>query len=821
MERTRFQKTTLAMALALGWCAVAEAQQSATAPVTSLGPLIVTGTRQSNRTVEDSLSPIQLLNEDALEHTGKVGLEEILSNVLPSLSLPSQAGGDLSSIVRVFTLRGLNPDQVLVLINGKRRHVTSIVNVAGVVATGAEPVDLNMIPVSAVDHIEVLSDGAAAQYGSDAIAGVINIILKSHDSGGSADMQVGKYYAGDGFNYQLNGNDGFKLGTDGFLNLSVSIAQQDITNRALPATLTPLYYPGDPRNQLPAGIVYKGYGIPDSKTQSFAFNTGKPINSDVALYAFGTFAHSFGQNWEGFRAANNNNNVLADYPNGFEPREDIHQQDFGLTVGIKGENLMNWRWDLSSTYGRNWAPISLEHSVNPTFGLSSPTLFNEGAFTASEFTNNLDFTRSFDTGVFQAPLGVAWGLEYRSDKYGITAGELASYANGGQPQLTGPNAGLFVDVPGAQSFAGFRPADAGNHSRDNISAYVDLETSLTANWDAGLAGRFEHYSDFGDNVSGKLSTRYQFTPAIAARGTVSNGFRAPSVGEEFYSASTTSQFQGVDYNIVTLPATSLAAGELGAQPLKPKKSVNYSLGMVLKPIPKMTLTIDGYRIDIKDRIVESANIGLSPSGVLDPAVAALLQSVNILGVNAGRYFLNGADTSAVGIDIIGTYLTNFGAYGSIAWTAAANAGHTRITKVLPSASQILFTTQVFNQVAQDDLTKTTPNNKLILSADYSVGRWNVFLRETRFGTFTAPSTVAGGYSPENPKWTTDLEFGFDVTKQMHIAIGAQNLFDVYPSKTNPKNFNPATFNGAQIYNADSPFGLSGGNYYARLSYTWQ
>jgi iron complex outermembrane receptor protein len=793
---------------------------TAAAAAPALDNVVVTGTRQSNRTIADSMAPVQVLNSDALQHTGKFGLQETLSSVLPSLTLPSQAGGNLTSIVRIATLRGLNPDHVLVLVNGKRFHPTSIVNVAGSVAVGSQGVDLNMIPAAAIQRIEVLTDGAAAQYGSDAIAGVINIILKKQASGGSADAQVGQYFAGDGFNQQYSLNNGFRLGADGFLNLSAAVVKNDLTNRSVDATITPRYYAGDPRNSTPAGIVYKGYGIPESQNKTLSFNAGLPVGGEVDLYAFGTLSKANGKNWVGYRAPNNNNNVLAIWPDGFVPRIVVDQDDTSLTAGAKGSNLAGWTWDVSATHGKNRAETSLTDSVNPTYGLLSPTSFYIGAFTAAETTANADVSRDFDTGLFAAPLSVALGVEARRDTYGIEAGDPASYANGGQPQLTGPNAGKFVTLAGSQAFAGFRPADALEASRKSVGAYVDLATKLTPRWDVGLAGRFEHYSDFGNNTSGKLSSRYEISPMVAVRGAVSNGFRAPSLGQQYYSAGATAQYKGVDYTIANIPVQSAAAIALGAQPLQPEKSTNLSLGFVLKPAERMTVTVDAYEIDIRNRIVQSAQIGLSPAGVLDSALAALLKTKGISGIDAARYFLNGVDTRTTGLDLVGTYRTALSGYGMVDWTLAANFTRTKITSVLPAASQTLYGTQVFNQVSQDQLTETTPNSKFVLSAEWTIGKWRTFLRETRYGSFTTPSTVSNGYSQQGPKWITDLELSYTLTRGLVATLGAQNLFDVYPDKTNPNNFNAATFNGAQIYNSASPFGLSGGNYYARLSYSW-
>ena len=826
-----FKKAPLALALSVVWASSAYAQSApATAPaaapaaeVADAGAtVVVTGSRASRRTVADSMSPIQVLSADALGHNGKPGLQEVLANLVPSVTLPSQAGGNLTSIVRVATLRGLNPDQVLILVNGKRRHVSSVINVAGTVGIGAEAVDLNMIPPSAIDHIEVLTDGAAAQYGSDAIAGVINVILKNKDHGGSLSVQGGKYYDnGDGLNEDLELNQNFKLFGDGSLSLFLSGTRQDLTNRAIASSYAPAYYVGDARNNTPVGVIYKGYGIPEGKTKSFGFNAEKPLGSGLTGYANGTFAESTGKNWIGWRSANNANNVTAIYPDGFEPRLVLDQNDRALTVGVKGHDLGGWNWDLSTTYGSNTTYVKLDDSVNPTYGTASPTNFYLGGFDSSEWTTNFDVTRSFPNSVFAAPLAVAAGLEYRRDTFGIRAGDVASYADGGQPQLTGPSAGQFVDVPGAQGYQGYTADEASSEARHNYSAYIDFDTKLTSLWDIGLAAREEKYSDFGSNLSGKLSTRYQIAPTFAVRGSISNGFHAPSLGQENYAASATSQYKGVDYQIVNLPVSSQAAKLLGAEDLKAEKSTNYSLGAVWQPAKGMTLTVDAYKINIRNRIVQSSNIGLSASGVLDPALATLLKANGITGVDSGRYFLNGVNTMTDGVDVVGSYLERMGQYGNINWSLGANWNHTEVSKVLDAAKQYRFGTQVFSQINQDYLTMTTPKNKVNLAADWNLGKWRVMARETRYGSFTTPSTVAGAYSREGNKYLTDLEASYFITDDLSVTIGAQNVFNKYPDKTNEKNFAAATFNGAQIYNASSPFGLSGGNYYARLNYTWE
>lgn len=803
---------------------VAQGASAQTAPaaaegVTDSGTIVVTGTRASNRTVADSLSPIQVLGGEALGHTGKLGLQEVLSNVLPSFDLPSQAGGDLSNIVRVATLRGLNPDQTLILVNGKRRHPGSIVNVAGTVGVGSQGTDLNLIPSSAIAHVEVLTDGAAAQYGSDAIAGVINIILKNNYAGGSMNGQIGQYYKGDGENGQIALNWGFGTDKDNFLSLSASYIRQANTDRAVDATISPLYYAGDPRNDQPAGKRQYGYGIPKSAVASIAYNLSKELTDGINLYSFGTYAKQRAKQWQGYRAPNNSNNVIALYPDGFQPKTEVRQTDYQIVGGFKGENLAGWSWDLSTSYGENEGDTWVFDSVNSTYGTASPTTFYAGRLTSWQWVSNLDLSKAYDIGLAK-PLTVAVGAEYKRDGYKIGAGQVESYARGPSPILTGPNAGKYTNTPGAQAFPGFRPADVSANHRNNVGTYVDLETSILANWDVGIAGRYEHYSDFGSNVSGKFSTRYQVVPWLAVRGTVSNGFRAPSVGQQYYSSTATSQYQGVDYNIALKPVSSPVAQALGARPLKAERSFNLGAGLVLNPFRHFTLTADAYQIQIDNRIVLSANLGLLPSGALNPAVTALLASQGLDGVNVVRYFLNGANTRTRGVDIVGTYANDFGGWGHLSITGAVNFNRTKVRSLTDQASTTVYGTTVFSNYARDQLTLSTPRNKEILTVNWDVGKFGLMVRESRFGHYIQPSTVTGGYSYASPEFTTDLEVNYKVTSNIEVGVGAQNLFDNYPDKANAKNFAASTFNGANIYNAATPFGLSGGNYYARVGITW-
>jgi iron complex outermembrane receptor protein len=811
--------------------------------------IIVTGTRQLNHTVEDSPAPIQVLGADDLAHSGAPNLKEVLNDVLPSLNIPVAGGGDITGVVRQISIRGLDPDHALVLINGKRRHVSALTSVAGTLGNGSQAADLNMFPLSAIDHIEVLTDGAAAQYGSDAIAGVVNIILKSTDHGGMVGASLGAYYEGDGLQMQADADSGFKFnvnGNTGFVHLSSSGIRQDATDRAGIATVSGANWYG-PANPVLAAArpgplnqkVFKT-GNPENRNGSLAFNAGMPINTDISLYAFGTFAISSGKQQENYRAPGSDQNVRAIYPNGTQPREIVEQYDYALTGGAKGPSLLGWAWDFSTTWGRNLANIEVDNSMNPTFGNQTPTKFFNGAWISSEITTNLDFTKTITTNFMPAPLDLAFGFENRIDNYRISPGDVTSYADGGQPVLDGANAGKFLDAPGAQSFNGFLPSQASNHWRFSDSGYGEIDTKLLPNWQTGFAARIEKYSDFGTTIIGKMSNRYDITDAVAVRATFSNGFRAPSLGEEFYQTSTTNftTIPGgarVPFNSVNLPVTAPAAGLLGAKPLQPETSGNMSVGFVLKPLPKMTASIDAYQIDISNRIVQSSPIGqVSPgqtatfagttyvAGQINPAVAQLLQANGILGVDTARYFLNGVSTRTRGIDITGDYRTDFGEYGSVKWTLGTNLNYTRILHLNPLATNVKFGTVLFPKLAQDGLSNSAPKSKIILGINYSIDRWTIMLRNTRYGKALAEAQAGNviAYSPMTPKYITDLEVAYDVTDSIRVALGGTNIFNIYPNLVNPlanpavSSFNNKTYTGA------TPFGFSGGFYYMRASYTW-
>lgn len=830
---------------------------------TTLNKVVVTGSR-IKRSVGDSDSPIDVISGAELQKLGASNVVDALNQLLPSFNLPAVPGQDQSAIVRPPNLRGLNGDQTLVLVNGKRRHASAVVNANSSVNKGSQPVDLNTIPFSAIDHIEVLRDGAAAQYGSDAIAGVINIFLKTDDAGGELTSKVGGYDFKDGFTWQEGLNKGFKLGEKGYINLSGEYLDQRHTDRSL-ATLPQggsFYYPlpngdPDPREAGAAGQHRVVDGLPDVHTINLSYNAGLPIFGGAAdLYSFATYTHRIGNGYENFRYANSSrdptycpdgvggtpsNPYCQTFPDGFEPQEVIYEEDFSTTLGAKGK-VLGWNWDASSTYGKDDASVSVINTINATIGPNSPTTLYDGSWINTELTNNLDISRAFDIGL-KDPLSVAFGLEHRNNSYATKAGQPESYEYG-------PNDACLTDInaqycsflapdgttkrpnPGAQSYAGFRPSQSGHDYRDNFAGYFDLEGKPLPQWDLGIAGRFEHYDDFGNTRTGKISTRYAFTPHFAVRGTISNGFRAPTLGQSLYATSSTFFQNGQPFDIVTTPVGSDLARSFGATALQPEKSTNYSVGFVATPVKNLDVTIDAYRIYVRHRISETGYLGPDYQGGTDSTGTPVIDYLFPAGTNPQdlQYFGNLVDTRTQGLDIIANYRTNFHHYGLVRWTAQANWNQTTITGTAqnPSVFQQPLGpdgisveqanpgfANVFDPTQQGYLTVATPRNKVIVGADYLKGPFKANLRVTRYGK-VIDTTYSDAEQYLTPKAIVDLDLSYDINSLVTVGLGANNLLNTYPPETTDAYRAQNGTSGFGKYSPLSPYGYFGGFYYGRV-----
>ncbi|MCL5028908.1 MAG: TonB-dependent receptor [Bacteroidetes bacterium] len=792
--------------------------------------IVIVGTRTKDRTVVNSPVPIDVITARDIEKTGVTDVTQLLKMLVPSYNAPENTITDGSDHVRPATLRGLGPDQVLVLINGKRLHTSALLHLNGSVGRGSTGADLNTIPTSSIERIEVLRDGASAQYGSDAISGVINIILKDK-TGLDASASIGEYattqqrgylesegniagensstYSWDGQVNKVNITDGlskdvhlgygFNVNQDGTVYISTEYRKNNYTNRA---GLDPRqqYFTingqPDPREASFDRLNHR-YGDADLEDFSGFLNSSIPLSSDTRFYAFGGYTYRSGLSGGFYRRALDDRTVRAIYPDGYLPYIQTKIYDGTFTAGLKGM-IGSWNYDASETYGGNTFNFNTTNTVNASMGTASPTSFDDGDLKFLQSTTNLDFLKLFDIGTSE-PLSVAAGLEFRWENYQITPGEYSSYADGGVKILDGPDSGKAAS-PGSQVFPGFSPTDAQNHSRTNFGIYVDLENNITHAWTLGVAGRFENYNDFGSTITGKINTRYELFDGIALRGAISNGFRAPSLAQEYFSSIATVFINGVPYEVGTFPVSSPVAKALGAKDLTAEKSLNYSAGITYSK-NNFVITVDGYQIDVTNRIVLTENF-------TGGKIPAFLASKGI-NANGGRFFTNALNTSTKGVDVTGKYGIQLAKESILRFIVAMNFNKTDITNRgdinTPAELQAVTSIPLYGRVAQGQIERGTPLSSWNFSADYSYHSWDGVLSVIRYGQFT---TFSNNYLMDqtfNPVWVTNLELSYTFSNGLNLAVGSNNLFDVYPDKALKVN----SFNGIFPYSSFAPSGFNG------------
>lgn len=788
---------SLAIALALAASPAFAQDAPAKEDARTLDTLIVTGTRVTDRTVAESQSPIDIITPEVLQSTGTTELATALSRALPSLNFPRAAINDGTDAMRPAQLRGLAPDHTLVLVNGKRYHPGALVNVNGSQGRSSSPVDLNSIPIAAIERVEVLRDGASAQYGSDAIAGVINIVLKGSDSGGSASTTYGKYSAGDGAKYQVLGDAGFKLGDAGKVHLAAQFGHQDQTDRARPFIGTPT------ATSAPLGKVVQRYGDPEVDNHSLLFNGEIKPADYITFYSYGLYTKRETLSNGFFRPAGDSRNIPSIYPEGFLPNILNTGTDYGLVLGMKS-SIGNTNFDASYTIGSNELEFDIQNTLNRSMGPSSPTEFYAGALKLEQQVLNFDFNTPVNVGL-EYPLTLSYGLEWRGEEFTISPGEPGSYINGG---VLLPNN---TPAPsGAQVFPGFRPSDSGSFDRTSTSFYAGLEGDLTEKFSAGIAGRFEDYSDFGSTATGKLTARYAFTDKFALRGTASTGFHAPSLQQQYYQTTSTNFIGGIPFDLVTFRVNHPAAIALGAEPLKPEKSRNLSLGLVLTPIEGLYITADAYRIQIEDRISLSENL-------TSTAVRNYLNANGFPAVAGGRYFTNALDTTTTGIDIIGTYTWKLDA-SQIDWTLGYNYNKTEIDRVAPNPAALAAidpTALRFGRVELARFEVGAPRDKILLGGVWKVGGWSFGATGTRYGEFSILNANPALDQTFGAKWLLDLTASYAVNG-WEFTLGGDNVLDEYPDEAIFANTNSGQF----AYPSQSPFGFNGAYVYGRVAYKW-
>ena len=825
-------------ALALGaastaWAEAGAAEADASADAAEGSAIVVTGVRGSApRTVADSPVPIDVISGAELKATGRTGLKDILSNIIPSLSMPALGGGGTSSSAKPISIRGLSGDYVLVLVNGKRRHTTSLINNLSRVSGGSTPVDIDLIATPAIGRVEVLRDGAAAQYGSDAISGVINLILDDAAEGGSLTSTVGQQYSKGALLVQQTASYGTRIGSDGgFIRFSAEAKYHDRAkpSGAIVADSVDLYprLAGGARDPREATIDRNRAGNYGRTNRDYIVNTSYnseiPLGEDTKLYSFGTYSHRNIKDGRGQFNANNINSLPQIYPDGFLAKRRIWEDDFQATLGLQ-TRVLGLDVDLSSSYGRDHVKLGAEDTLNPSLGPTSKTSFYMGKQISTLWVNNLDFSRTFDVGLAK-PLTLAFGVEHRWERFQNIAGEPDSYRDGGYviPRGTTPFQLQFGGQrPAASlvSFTGTTPADAFVLTRNNIAGYIDIGADITDRWYVGVAGRAEHYSDSsGDTVSGKFSTRYEVFKGFALRGGVNTGFRAPSLAQQGFSTSQNTSItiggDRVPQLVKFLAPNDPIAGFLGAKPLTPERSLNFTGGATYESGP-FRLTVDAYQIRIKDRIVktEILNSAEATRILTSPAVAAILAARGVPGFSSGQFFINGVDTRTRGIDLVAEYNLRTADLGTFHFGAAYSYNKTKILRVAPNPAN-LTNTVLFGRQARSDLTSANPRDKLVLNSDWTIGPVRTALRVTRFGKYREAGTSNTSTVDDRTfgaKWVTDLDVSVQVNQTINLAVGANNLFDVYPDPIGVVQANT----GLGLYGNFAPFGLSGGFYYARV-----
>ena len=829
------------------------------APIQTIESVVVVGTRSIGRSALQAPVPIEVVNREQLNITGQSETGRILQMLVPSFNFPSSTISDGTDALRPATLRGLGPDQTLVLVNGKRRHKSALLHVNTSVGRGTAGTDFNAIPAAAIERIEVLRDGAAAQYGSDAIAGVINIVLKDDTNSGEADLYWGQTYEGDGDTWNGNANYGMKVGESGFLNLTAEWRDRARTNRAgltgtqqydwidinqgRPAdnileienddgtvTEKPVWF--DPREYTFERQNFR-IGDADASQKIGFYNFGLPLGEGLELYSFG--GHSTRQNNSAgfYRRANQAERTVTEiYPDGFLPEINTNIGDTSLALGLAWTHeTTDLNVDVSVNHGLNTFDFFISNSLNASYGASSPTSADAGGFELSQTAFNLDITYPL---AYQSSLvNLAGGVEFRREGYGIHAGEPLSWINAG---LGAPGA-----AGGIQVFPGFRPNNEVDENRTNIAGYADFESYLSGQQGTGLlvgaAVRGEQYSDFGTTVTGKATARYDLTQQVAVRAAGSTGFRAPSL-QQLYFNNISTQFKVdaddidgdgntdelIALEVGTFRNDSDAARALGIPELKEETAFNISGGFVLKPLEKLWFTVDGFLIQIDDRIVLSGSFS-----------ADKVAGLATVGASSAQVFTNVAQTRTQGVDVAAGYFHTFDNESllnlkvALTWADTAVIGDVDAPEILVGLEDTLFPSQERSMIEE-----WQPNTRINISADYIIGDLTLGGALRYFGSYTVQE--GSGADPARQtyggKWLTDLQTNYQLNEALSFTIGANNLFDQLPDLNEIGQSRGGTLTDSTGYvivdspgvftysRRSAPFGFNGGLYYAKLSYSF-
>ncbi len=798
----------------------------------SLDEIILVGSRSPKRTAVDSAVAIDVIDvQEVTTQAGKIEINEMLQYAAPSFNANKQSGSDGADHVDPASLRGMGPDQTLVLINGKRRHQSSLINIFGTRGRGNTGTDLNAIPASSIKRIEILRDGASAQYGSDAIAGVINLVLRDNTDELSGSVSYGAYSTNadvdtsafgeygawntdgyrldtekdgnaigkdknfDGGSVKVTANYGFKIGDEGFANFTTE-------------------YIGKNKTLRPAFDFRKGFGEAAINGFNFFGNLSIPVSDKTEIYAFG------GRNYrdtDAFAFTRNNpteRNVVSIYPDGFTPRITSIITDNSVSAGIRTETESGWKIDISNTYGKNNFHYYIKGTLNASLEETSPTDFDAGGHSLSQNTVNFDFSKYYDDVL--SGMNLAFGVEYRTENFMIFAGEEGSYATydvnglpitdpGSQVQPTDPITGE-LKPGGSQGFPGYGPANEVDRSRSNLSLYADAEFDLSEKFLLSAAARFEDYSDFGSTINAKLAARLKASDNINIRGSLSTGFRAPSLAQIYYNLRFTNFIGGVASDQLLSPNNSPVTTSFGIGPLQEEKALNAALGFTAK-FGNFTATIDGYYIKVDDRIVLTGNF---------PAPG-------IPNVDSAQFFANGADTKTTGLDVILSWNKRLGDDSSFGATFLGNFNDMKIDKVLNGS---LDEQTFFGERDKAFLLASAPDSKMSLNLNYHKNWFDAGLTFTRFSevklldfqVFEDPADYGGfdqlitaATDTYGSKMVTDLNLGFRLSESLKLNVGSNNLFNVYPNQQDDWTEAGGYWDSVQM-------GFGGAYYYAKLNY---
>ena len=842
----KFRTGTLALAISIALGTVsANAAEDNTSKIDKkdIEQIVVVGSRGAPRSVNDSPVPIDLIGSEELKRGGNTNMLELLKGTVPSFNVHENPISDAASLVKPANLRGLSSDSTLILVNGKRRHKASVIAMlGGGINDGAQGSDISVIPSSALKQVEVLRDGAAAQYGSDAIAGVMNFVLRDDAEGGSLTARYGSYYEGDGDTMEVSGNVGMPLTKDGFVNLSFQYKNSDATSRSLQRP--------DAQGLIDAGntavsSLAQIWGSPEVNDDITIFaNVGLDLGNDNEAYMFGNFSerdvrggfyyrnpHKRGGVYSNDDGASlligdiaqaggaertcqdvaitsgnvltqqnyidnvaNNPNCFAFnelLPGGFTPNFGGNIVDTSITMGTRGELDNGVMYDVSGSVGMNESSYVIYDTVNSSLGLETPRDFNPGKHRQLEKTFNLDFSKDIDVDSIDA-LMIAGGYEWHAESFEVTAGDVPSYTAG---PYTDQGFGI-----GSNGFPGFKPESAGVFSRQNYALYVDMEAQITQDFLIGTAVRYEDYSSFGSTTNYKITGQYNITDNFSLRGSVSTGFRAPTVGQANYSNVQTELKEGKLVDTALLPATNPIAVQLGAQELTPEESFSHTLGAVWT-IGDVFITLDYYNIEVEDRVSKSDSYTLTDAdrdALKDAGV------VNVDSINGVSFFTNDFDTTTQGVDVVVTYpLTLAGSNSSINfaynWTETSVEEYSNIT----------------GEFKMKRLEESLPEHRATLTLDKQWQYFSMFARINYFGKYFAvhadweeASEMVGSDA------TLDLDLAYQVDRHLSLHLGGKNILNSYPEKVSPE----ANL-GAKYYET-SPYGFNGGFFYLKAVYRY-